>query len=136
MSHEKPHWRQNCPIGGHLNFFRGGNEKLQKNVSFFFKNAYSKKSSQSSVDAIAINIMAHSRTAGLLVLLGIQTQAARLYVAPHGSNCIHLGPVGSTWVHLNPIWSTWVDLGWLGSFFVQFCPLLSTLVHLVPPGFT
>ena len=69
--------------------------------------------------------MAHNRSARLLVLLGVQAQAARLYLAPDGSNCAQLGPNVTNWVYMCPI----------GSNFVIFCPLGppgSTWVHLGP----
>ena len=36
MSHGQTFYIQNCPIGSHLKFFRGGHEKLQK-TAFFAK---------------------------------------------------------------------------------------------------
>ena len=73
-----------------------GIKSLKIDDSYF--HAFSiQTSSQSSVDVIATNKMAHNRTARLLVLLGIQAQTARLNLAPHGSNSVHLGPLGTTW---------------------------------------
>ena len=90
-----------------------GIKSLKIDDSYF--HAFSiQTSSQSSVDVIATNKMAHNRTARLLVLLGIQAHTARLHFAPLGSNCIHLGPLGSRLVQIGPLGSTgstWVHLG-------------------------
>ena len=79
-----------------------GIKSLKIDDSYF--HAFSiQTSSQSSVDAIATNKMAHNRTARLLVLLGIQAQTDKLHLAPNGSNCVHLGSLGSSWVYLGPL---------------------------------
>ena len=65
-----------------------GIKSLKIDDSYF--HAFSiQTSSQSSVDPIATNKMAHNRTARLLVLLGIQAHTSRLHFSP-------LGPIGST----------------------------------------
>ena len=91
----------------------------------------------------------NNRTARLLILLGIQAQAARLHLAPLGttwlllyplgstwSTWVHLGPLGPTWVHLGPLGSTWVHLGPPGFPWVPGGPRGSTWVHLGSLGFT
>ena len=78
-----------------------GIKSLKIDDSYF--HAFSiQTSSQSSVDAIATNKMAHNRTARLLVLLGIQAQNAGLQLEPH---CVQFGPAGSIGADLGPLLS-------------------------------
>ena len=79
----------------------------------------------------------NNRTARLLILLGIQAQAARLHLAPLGTTWLLLYPLGSTHlVHLGPLGSTWAHLGPLGSTWVHLGPPGSTWAHMGPHGFT